>query len=536
MKLAATILAAAAALVPAAPAADLPPDVAATVVVYNRNDPSSRELAKYYAERRGIPLDQVLGLDCPTTEEISRSEFLVSILAPLRDAFSKTGWWKLELRSDASRVVTQNKIRFMAIMRGVPLKVRRDAAASTTTLEAAPSDIPKDTPLAVILRSNEASVDSELSAINSLLDLVAGFIPNPYYRRYIPILDFPASASPLLVCRLDAPTDEMVRSMIDAAIETEKTGLWGWAYVDARSITAGGYKEGDDWMLAAARSMRKKGVPVISDHAPEVWGAGFPITDAAIYYGWYEPSVTGPFANSQFRFLPGAIAVHIHSTSAASLRDAGAHWAAPLIARGAAATLGNVYEPYLSFTVNLEILQDRLMSGLTLAESVYMANRGLSWMGIVVGDPLYRPYASWHSLDDPRGPATIWQRYRKAILDADGSPITAAPALRKLAKESGQSMPLEALAQAQAAENDFDTAIKTLDEASSLTKDDAVRFRLTLEKIEFLRRAGRKDDALAAAHRASSNFTSRSHLDELRRITVILDPASAPPPAPGPSR
>src|SRR4029450_12276497 len=122
------------------------------------------------------------------------------------------------------------------------------------------------------------------------------------------------------------------------------------------------------------------------------------------------------FTESDFRFVPGAVAVHIHSFSAATLRDPNANWVAPLLAKGAAASLGNVYEPYLQLTANLDIFNDRLLRGFTLAESAYMSHRGLSWMSVVVGDPLYRPYASWSQLDskkDVSKTASSWKMYHQ---------------------------------------------------------------------------------------------------------------------------
>ncbi len=76
-------------------------------------------------------------------------------------------------------------------------------------------------------------------------------------------------------------------------------------------------------------------------------------------------SINGPFADPAFRFRNGAVAVHIHSFSAATLRSPTSGWSGPLLERGAAATVGNVYEPYLTLTANLDVLQDRLMSGFT---------------------------------------------------------------------------------------------------------------------------------------------------------------------------
>ena len=51
-------------------------DLAAhTVVVYNRADPDSQSLAETYAKARSIPPDRLLGIECPITEEITRTRF-----------------------------------------------------------------------------------------------------------------------------------------------------------------------------------------------------------------------------------------------------------------------------------------------------------------------------------------------------------------------------------------------------------------------------------------------------------------------------
>ena len=107
----------------------------------------------------------------------------------------------------------------------------------------------------------------------------------------------------------------------------------------------------------------------------------------------------GPFTQLDFRFAQGAIAVHIHSYSASTLRDPGANWVGPLLARGATASLGNVYEPYLQLTNHLDILTIDCFMDLRLPKVAYMSMQGLSWMNVAVGDPLYRPYGSWMQLD-----------------------------------------------------------------------------------------------------------------------------------------
>ncbi|HEX4639762.1 MAG TPA: TIGR03790 family protein, partial [Chthoniobacterales bacterium] len=202
-----------------------------------------------------------------------------------------------------------------------------------------------------------------------------------------------------------------VRRMITDAIEAEKTGLWGRAYIDGAHNTAPGLGLGDDWLGEARAQLQKVGVPVIYENTPEIFPNGYPMTDCALYYGWYAGSVAGPFTQFDFRFAPGAIAVHIHSFSASTLHDENANWAGPLLTKGAAATLGNVYEPYLTFTAHLNVFNDRLLHGFTFAESAYMSIPALSWMSVMVGDPLYRPYAAWLGLDDKTGKPSDWSAY-----------------------------------------------------------------------------------------------------------------------------
>ena len=72
---------------PAAPDASAPANFA--VVVYNQNDPLAAPLAKYYAEKRGIPVERIVALPCPLTEEISREQYDREIAEPLRRVFDR---------------------------------------------------------------------------------------------------------------------------------------------------------------------------------------------------------------------------------------------------------------------------------------------------------------------------------------------------------------------------------------------------------------------------------------------------------------
>ncbi|MFL6541687.1 MAG: TIGR03790 family protein [Chthoniobacterales bacterium] len=441
----------------------LPPT---TVVVFNKSVPESVELAKFYAEQRGIARDHLVGLDCSPSEEISREEYDATIRNPLRRVFQEHGWWKIDDTLERPRVLASS-IHFIATIKGVPLKIR-----GTTNYE---GDKPVEGQGPIGPR-NDASVDSELAVLGGFSQQISGTISNPYFKSYRPIAETDAPGL-LLVSRLDAPTEAIVRRMITDSIAAERNGLSGRAFVDGAHNTSGGMQVGDAWMTDIRDQLRKVGIPVVFDDAPEIFPAGFPITNCALYYGWYASAVSGAMADPALRFVPGAIAVHIHSFSASTLREANAQWAAPLIAHGAAATLGNVYEPYLQLTAHLDIFNDRLLHGFTLAESAAMATPALSWMNVVVGDPLYRPFGSWLALDKQRE-VDSWRAYHEfAAKNATRPPAEYRAAARQFASRTHNAPMIEDVGLMEMQDGNFGAATSLFSQARSIysTRDDIVR-------------------------------------------------------------
>jgi hypothetical protein len=126
-------------------------------------------------------------------------------------------------------------------------------------------------------------------------------------------------------------------------------------------------------------------------------GSTFPVTARfdrpVLYFGWYSADLNGPFTLPEFRFPPGAIALHLHSYSARTLNAVHQGWTGPLVARGVTATVGNVWEPYLEFTHQPQLLLAALLKGANWGDAAYASLRGLSWHAVTIGDPLYRPFA-----------------------------------------------------------------------------------------------------------------------------------------------
>jgi uncharacterized protein (TIGR03790 family) len=362
------------------------------LVVYNQNDPDSKALALYYAAQRQIAADHVLGIACPTVEEITRAQYDETIREPIITYLFQKDW--MARRSEQVRVgnrmmdlllATRNDIWAMVLMRGVPLKIAPDP-----TREGSIEHEPE-------LQTNAAAVDSELALLPIFGLPYGGFAPNPFYDAAVNGVNRagPELATKIiLVTRLDAPTVADVRRMIDDSLYAETHRLAGLAVIDSRGHTAvnDSLTSGDSWLRHSRDFLQQDGWTVKFDDKEEVIPASDPCNHVALYLGWYRTHAYGPWVTPPDRFERGAIAYHLHSFSASTLRDPVHNWVGPLLAHGAAASMGTVYEPYLALTPRLDIFTKRLLDGDSFAEAAYASERGLSWMVTVVGDPLYRPF------------------------------------------------------------------------------------------------------------------------------------------------
>jgi uncharacterized protein (TIGR03790 family) len=281
--------------------------------------------------------------------------------------------------------VRSSKIRYIVLCYGVPFRI---SEAPSFQEEGAAA-------LKTELRRNEAAVDSELAALPILgqKPLLAGWLPNPGYSATNAHAIDPGNGV-LMAARLDGPSLEIANGLVDKAIEAESNGFWGRAYFDLRNTSDPGLIQGDKWLGDAAEICRTLGFETVVDKKPSPFSTSFPAPQIAIYAGWYDANVSGPFLQEQVEFMPGAFAYHLHSFSAARLRSLDQNWVGPLLAKGTTIAMGSVAEPFLAGTPDIAVFCHRLLyAGFTFGESAYAAIGMLSWQTTVVGDPLYRPSA-----------------------------------------------------------------------------------------------------------------------------------------------
>lgn len=466
------------------------------VVVYNSRAPESKSVADYYARARQVPANQVFGFALTTNEVMTRQEFKDTLQVPLARRLESGGFWRFNAFTNAAtngqpasvtRRVAGSKIRYAVLCYGVPLKIASDPGWPDGG----------NTNLAPEFRHNEAAVDSELAWLPmiEMKPRLDGPMPNWTYGA--------TNAAPLnptngilLVARLDGPTADIARGLVDKALQAERDGLWGRAYFDARGLTTNqmNYKLGDDWILGAAQVARALGFDTVVDDKPELFPADFPMSQIAFYAGWYAGDACGPFQLPKVEFMPGAFAYHLHSFSAATLRSASQAWCGPLLAKGATCTMGCVYEPYLSLTPNVAMFLERFTIGqFTFGEAAWIAQPALSWQTTVVGDPLYRPFARQpmelhRALTERHSPLVEWSFLRLANVDlARGrSPAYIANLIESTGVATNSAVLTEKLAQLYAMQGKSSPAVDADERALTMDPSRQQRIRLRLELADNL--------------------------------------------------
>ena len=389
------------------------------VVVYNKNLPESKELAEFYAGRRGVPAKQLFGVDVNAASEvISRTEFREKLQDPLFDWLVKEKLFTRTIKKGnetAFRPIAASKIRYVVLCYGVPLRIARDV-----TIKEEGTDKLQEP----LRERNEAAVDADLALLPNIKETLplTGPMQNPFYLNTNAAGLHPTNGL-LMVARLDGPSVDVARGLVDKAIQAESNGLWGHAYVDSRGITNGEMKPGDDWMRVAATITRRMGFDTTLDEKESTFGASFPMSQIAFYAGWYDTHVSGPLARPTVEFMPGAFAYHLHSFSAHTLRSTNQYWVGPLLAKGATITMGCVDEPYLTGTPNVAAFLDRLVGRRwSFGEAAYACQTTLSWQTTVVGDPLYTPFAQLpdalhFKLENEKNPLVEWSHLRVVDLN-----------------------------------------------------------------------------------------------------------------------
>lgn len=352
------------------------PDPARVVVVANASDRDSMRIAQSYLAKRGIPEKNLITLQTDKGRMLTWPEFTSQIYNPLQKALQQKGFIEATIADTVDNmgrqraVVLSHEIDFLVLCR-LPYQIEFTNHKS----DGAPRGV----------QSNAASVDSELALICRDNLPVDGPLRNPLFGQ--------ARPNPLVlqqvikVFRLDGPSVEAVERMLDGVLLAERYGLRGRSYIDPGGPVA----EGDVWMNDSGKITEVLNFPTTYKKTGGRYNWQDRMDGAAFYLGWYSANADGPFADAGFRFPPGAVTYHLHSFSATDLRDR-SKWCGAMVHAGCGFTAGNVFEPRLGFVFRPDVMMKALASGMCMGDAAYAATPTLSWMTVLIGDPLYQPF------------------------------------------------------------------------------------------------------------------------------------------------
>lgn len=356
------------------------------LVVANANVKDSGEVAAHYARARGIPADHVVAIDAPDATDISREVFDERIRRPIE-------------RAIVDRKLKE-EIRALAMIYGVPMKVGApDVVSHSEKLWEDEQNRMREEIAG--LRRGEAAVDSELALLFRERDAkdFFGFTQNPAFGREE--LSDLREVGITIVGRIDGPTPEIARRLVDDAIAAERGGLAGKGYFDGRWESFGkgpvGYAAGDWFVRCAYIHARNAGFESLLDESGDLFAKdGCP--DCALYYGWYS---LHNFHDHFGKLARGAIAIHIASAEGGikfgggrgpDSPNEGGPWCLGLLRAGAAVTAGPLSEPYLSAFPQGFVFFREIFCGRTVCEAYWLSIPWVSWQMHFIGDPLYAPF------------------------------------------------------------------------------------------------------------------------------------------------
>jgi uncharacterized protein (TIGR03790 family) len=330
-------------------------------VVVNRGERVSEEIAEYYVHRRKIPSANVCRIRAPRTEQITRREY---------EAWVEPGVMNCLKKGDL-----KERIDYIVTTKGVPLR---------------------------ITGTDSAAVDSELTLLYDKLNgkehPLEGKAPNPFFGQ--PSAAFDKSRFGIyLVTRLTGYSVEDVKGLIDRAQQARNRGI---VVIDGTNRQ---HQMGERALAGAARILPGDRVLYENQPAPT-----YDVRGVIGYASWGsndKQRLAEGRRDPGFEWLPGAIATEYVSTDARTFEEPPESWrpdswdvrsaywrgspqsmTADFIRQGATGASGHVDEPKLDATPQPDLLFPAYLQGRTLAESFYLSIRYLSWMNVIVGDPL----------------------------------------------------------------------------------------------------------------------------------------------------
>lgn len=329
-------------------------EAAHVLIIINKSSEESTEIGAYYRSKRDIPKENVVLVDCVTTDNIPYDDYVKKLEDPIRKATQSA----------------QHRIDYIVLTKGIPLRINDDGGWAV------------DAFLATMKMSVKPIEKPEEEQIRRAA--------NPYFEKSEAFASDKFGGL-ILVTRLDGSSVAAAKSLVDNSLSA-KAEKGPFFFDQAGNRKDAGYSILNDALKTASEQLRNGGFQSALDTSDSFVSPPEPLMG---YCSW--GSNDAKFDTETYRklkFKPGAICETFVSTSARTFSrvDGGQSQITRLIDQGVTGVKGYVSEPYTFALARPEILFDRYTKGYNLAESFYMASLVIKWKDVVIGDPLCRPY------------------------------------------------------------------------------------------------------------------------------------------------
>lgn len=410
--------------------AESQPTPSRVLIVYNTNTTldgdgdgvqDSLQVAQYYAQKRGVPSQNLLGIAFSDAYNISNFPKLNNeLFQPIKNKLISLGPTNIDI------ILMSYMTPY--IYYAAPTSFNADGVISIDTI------------LPALNYWTESNLSSSYNRTNPY------FEPTPSIGtdlgRFNHATHKYSNTEMYLIGRLAGPNGvSRVLELVDQALYGERyyslqSGyLNGNAYVDSghtgqisnytdqmifdsSAVKTGSYSSylNTDLNIASGeRHVLAKGLPLKWENSGYTIGmqgsvfhdgtSAVSAPRALLYGGWY--GAAGYSRN--WEWLPGSIAVELISNSLAYsiyTTDFPA-WGVHALADGLTAVSGVVGEPYTVGHPRPNVVLYYALQGFTFAEASTLSNPTLSWKAISLGDPLYAPFKSKTPILDTQAPKLL---------------------------------------------------------------------------------------------------------------------------------
>ena len=386
------------------------------LVVYNANYigdadhdkvQDSLESAKYYAEKRGIPSRNILGIKITQPRGYSSySLFQSELIRPLKAKLNSLG---------------QTNIDVILFGFGMPYLYRSTLQHTNVSIDN----------IVMALWFWNPTQDDINQLWSPYFDPAPGFDKSPGHFHHT--VKFQGT-NVYLVSRLESPLGITgVLNIIDQALYGEKfispqhgyyhgnvyvdcenrasTKLYTDSFLTSNSLVEQGsygfYNAADLNIAYSEHYTIHAGLPLKWERTRHTIGeqgaifqdhtSGLTAPNALLYGGWDN---LNHYITSAWQWLPGSLGIDIDSTSLSYSitppfsQQYNPAWGVNALANGLTATCGSVGEPDLASEPRPNIFLYYILNGYSFAEAGSLSSPVIGWMPICIGDPMYTPFGA----------------------------------------------------------------------------------------------------------------------------------------------